>query len=262
MAVLAVGAAVAIAVIASRGAGGGDGESQVQGPSPTPLPTEARPVAPANTAPPENCATPTMEPAEEEEEPTLFDTLADGAATDDPNFEVEFSVETAEDAARAKADLSFEMLVRPRNVAAEAFSILVPSEWSVTPGCQIPIGLEVGSLRWDARVGLDGNPCNQPGPLRFLMLNATTDTSNTVSFLDADNNGEPDFAEDKDRTGRRDVIERYPDFLNRIFPERTPMRRTAGVFTLTDPPVLAQTLAFESLDGSDGTTLVVILQNI
>jgi hypothetical protein len=253
-------AAVAVIVVAAVASGGRDGENQVQAPSPSPSQTETRPIAPSNTAPPEACAT-TRPTEAAEEEPTLFDTLADGAATDDPNFEVEFEVD-ADDAANTNADLAVEMRVRPGNVSPAAFYILVPPEWGVTPGCQIPIGLTVGSLRWDARVGVDGNPCNQPGPLQFTMLNATTDTSKTVSFLDSDNNGEPDFAEDKDRSGRRDVIERYPDFLNRIFPGRTPIRRAAGVFTFTDPPVLAQSLAFESLDDSDGTTLVVLLQNI
>jgi hypothetical protein len=262
-ALVAVGAVAAAVVVATVVSGGGDGggESQVQAPPPSPTPTEVRPVEPVSTAPPESCEAPPTQTAEERE-PTLFDTLEDGAATDDPNFEVDFVVETAAATAGASADLALEMRVRQGNVAAEAFYILVPPEWGITPGCQIPIGLMVGSLRWDARIGLEGNPCNQPAPLQFTMLNATTDTSNTVSFLDTDNNDRPDFAEDKDRSGRRDYIEKYPDFLNRIFPDRTPMRRTAGIFTLTDPPVLAQTLAFDSLDGSDGTTLVVILQNI
>jgi hypothetical protein len=258
---LAAAAAIAVIVISTVATGGGGGENQVQAPSPSPLQTEARPAAPVNTAPPEACAIdPT--PAEEEEQPTFLDDLEDGAASDDPNFEVEFGVQALYDTAGAKSDLMLEMIIRQGNVSPSALSLLIPPDWQMTPGCQVPIGLAVGTLRWDVRVGRDGNACTQPGPLQFTMLNATTDRSNTVPFLDSDNNGTPDFAEDKDHTGRRDAIERYPDFLNRIFPGRTPIRRTAGVFTYTDPPVLAQTLAFESLNDSDGTTLVVILQNI
>jgi hypothetical protein len=259
-ATLAVCAAAVAVFVATVMAGGGDSESQVQGPSPSPVPTEARPAAPSNTTAPESCAT--TGPTEAAEEPTLFDTLEDGAASDDPNFEVEFEVEPADYAAHSNPDLALEMSLRQGNVAPAAFYILVPPEWGITPGCQISIGLAVGSLRWDARVGRDGNPCNQPGPLQFTMLNATTDTADTVSFLDGDGNGRRDFAEDKDHTGRPDVVEKYPDFLNRIFPGRTPIRRTAGIFTYTDPPVLAQSLVFSELDGSDGTTLVVLLQNI
>jgi len=259
-ATLVAGAAIAV-VAASMLAGGGDGENQVQGPTPSPVQAEASRVAPSNTAPPEACAT--AGPTEAaEEEPTLFDTLDDGAASDDPNFEVEFEVEPADNAAHSNPDLTFDMSLRQGNVAPAAFYILVPPEWGITPGCQIPIGLAVGSLRWNVRVGLDGNACNQPGPLQFTMVNATTDTANTVSFLDGDDNGTPDFAEDKDRNGRADVIEKYPDFLNRIFPGRRPTRRAAGIFTYTDPPVLAQSLVFPELDGSDGTTMVVLLQNI
>jgi Thrombospondin type 3 repeat len=258
-ATLAVFAAAAAGVIAAVMAwGGGGGEDQVAELSPSSVATEARPATASSTAP---AACPSG-PTQTAEEPTLFDTLGEGAVTDDPDFEADFEVEAAADAAQTNADLSLEMRVREGNVAPAGFYIVLPADWGITPGCQIPIGLAVGSLRWDAYVGLDGGPCSQPAPLQFTMLNATTDTSDTVSFLDADGNGTPDFAEDKDRTGRRDVVEKYPDFLKRIFPGRTPIRRSAGVFTYTDPPVLAQTLLFSSLDERDGTAMVVLLQNI
>ena len=155
-ATLVVCAAIGAVVIATVVARGGDGETQVHGPSPSPVRTETRPAAPSNTAPPEACAT--TRPTEVAEEPTLFDTLDDGASTDDPNFEVEFGVEAADGAAHANGDLTLDMTVRAGNVAPAAFYVLVPPEWGITPGCQIPIGLTVGSLHWDARVGLDGNP--------------------------------------------------------------------------------------------------------
>jgi hypothetical protein len=196
------------------------------------------------------------------EEPTLFDDLAKGASRDDPHFEVSFGAEISDHSAGAHADLDLEMAVGAENVAPRAFYVTIPPEWGITPGCQIPVGLAIGKLRWDALLGRDGNPCNEPGPLLFDMLNATTDTTNTVEFKDADGNGRPDFAEDKDASGRADVLERYPSFLKRMFPGRLPIRRTVGLFKYVDPPILAQSLFFESLSGSKGTTLVIILQDL
>lgn len=256
---LVVGAVALVAVVAGVLALGGDGDDQVQDGAASPAGTEASTPAPEITSAPVACA---VEPTTAEEPPTLFETLSDGAKTDDPNFEMTFSAQVSDDAANSPADLTLDMIVRPGNVAPAAFYILAPPEWEIAQGCQFPIGLAVGTLHWDVRVGQDGNPCDQPGPLQFTMVNATTDIEDTISFLDADDNGELDFAEDKDRSGRADVIEKYPDFLNRMFPGRTPIRRAAGVFTYTDPPVLAQSLAFSSLDGTEGTTLVLLLQNI
>jgi hypothetical protein len=215
--------------------------------------------APASSGPAEACAPSASGPTEEQ---TLFDKLSDGASRDEPDFEATFEAGVSNDAARAHADLSVEMHVPGGDVAPKAFSVLLPEEWGITPGCATPIGLAVGSVRWDVVLGRDGNPCNEPGPLLFTMLNASTDTSDTVDFGDGDGNGTPDYAEDKDHTGRADVIEKYPGFLNRLFPGRQPLRRTAGLFRYVSPPILAQTLAFKELDGSDGTTLVLVLQDL
>jgi hypothetical protein len=170
--------------------------------------------------------------------------------------------EVSSDNAYSSTALTLDMNVRSGDVAATGIYIVIPEEWGITPGCQISIGLTVGTLRWDTVLGLDSEPCNRPGPLRFNMLNASTDPNDTVDFQDSDGNGARDFAEDKDSNGRRDVLEKYPEFMTRLFPDRRPMPRSAGVFTFTDPPVLAQSLLFPSLDGSDGTTLVLVLQDI
>ena len=249
-------AVVGVVIVAVILASGGKSTEQQRGAA---APASTGAVSPAETPAPAACAPSGPQPTGER---TLFDNLADGASRDDPNFEVSFAAAVADDSAGAHADLTLEMSVRAGDVAPKAFSILMPSQWGITPGCQIPIGLGMGSLRWDVLLGRNGNPCNEPGPLLFTMLNASTDTSDTVDFHDSDNNGTPDYAEDKDHTGRPDVVEKYPSFLNRMFPGRQPLRRTAGLFRYVNPPILAQSLAFEDLDGSDGTTLVLILQDI
>jgi hypothetical protein len=237
---------------------GGGGESPLQDAT-IPARLETGKPAPASTAPGAACAPNGPQPTGEQ---TVFDKLSDGAKRDDPNFGVSFDANVSNDEAGAHADLSASLRVRGGNVAPKAFSVLLPEDWGVTPGCVIPIGLKIGDLRWDVVLGRDGNPCNEPGPLLFSMINASIDTSDTVEFHDADDNGIPDFAEDKDHTGRADVIEKYPSFLNRLFPGREPLRRTAGLFTYVNPPILAQALAFRELDGSDGTTMVLVLQDL
>ena len=258
-ATLAAFIAAATAVVAGiLTMGGGNEEQLLPNPASQSLaPTGTATAGSVNAA--EGCPSDAVGPGSE---PTLFDDLSRGARRDGPNFEVSFGGGVGDAAAGSHADLTVEMSVGAGNVAPKAFYILIPSQWGITPGCQIPIGLAVGSLRWDALVGRDGNPCNEPAPLLFTMVNASTDPSNTVDFLDRDHNGMPDFAEDKDRSGRDDVIEKYPEFLNRLFPGRAPMRRTVGLFRYTNPPILAQSLLFASLDGSKGTTLVILLQNL
>ena len=223
------------------------------------MPASPRTVSPATTTAAASCAPSGPQPTGQH---TIFENLTDGASRDDAHFEVSFGASVANESAQAHSDLTLEMSVPAGDVAPKAFSILLPSKWGITPGCQIPIGLGIGTLRWDVLIGRQGNPCNEPGPLSFNMLNASTDTADTVDFRDADNNGTPDYAEDKDHTGRADVIEKYPSFLNRLFPGRRPLRRTAGLFPYVNPPTLAQSLAFQDLDGSKGTTLVFILQDI
>jgi hypothetical protein len=247
-----------VLVLALVLAGGGSGETPFRDATiPARLATEN--AAPASSVPPAACEPSGAQPTEED---TVFDKLSDGASRDDPDFEASFNAAVSDDAAGAHADLTVELRVRGGNLAPKAFSVLLPEEWGITPGCVTPIGLAIGNLRWDVILGRDGNPCNEPGPLLFSMLNASTNTADTVEFHDSDGNGTPDFAEDKDHTGRADVIEKYPSFLNRLFPGRQPLRRTAGLFRYVNPPILAQALAFRELNGSEGTTLVLVLQDL
>jgi len=251
LALVAAGVGVTVGILAM---GGKSEEDAAVAPTRT-----ARATAAPTTDAAKACA---RGPAPASEEPTLFDDLADGASRDDPDFEVSFGAEVSDQSAGVHADLNLEMAVGGKNVAPRAFYVTIPPEWGITPGCQIPLGLAIGKLRWDAPLGRDGNPCNEPGPLLFNMLNASTDTANTVEFGDSDGNDRPDFAEDKDASGRADVVEKYPTFLKRMFPGRVPIRRLVGLFKYVDPPILAQSLFFESLSGSKGTTLVIIVQDL
>jgi len=257
VAAIAAVALAGVVVVAAVLSSGGKSAEEQRSPG-SPAPPSTRTVSPAATTAPA-CAPSGPQPTGER---TLFDDLAEGASRDDPNFEATLTAAVSDDSAGAHAHLTLDMSVRAGDVAPKAFSILLPTKWGITPGCEIPIGLGIGALRWDVLLGREGNPCNEPGPLLFTMLNASTNTADTVEFGDSDNNGTPDYAEDKDHTGRADVVEKYPSFLNRLFPGRLPLRRTVGLFPYVNPPILAQSLAFQDLDGSEGTSLALILQDI
>src|SRR2546422_2012028 len=168
----------AAAVVAVLLVSGGRGELQRR--SAQPQASARTTVAPSSTAP--SCAPSGPQPTGER---TLFDDLADGASMDDPNFEVRFEGGVADNSAGAHADLTLDMSVRAGDVAPKAFSILLPSQWGITPGCQIPVRLAIGNLRWGVLLGRTGNPCNEPRPLLIIMLNATTDPTDTGECTDS-----------------------------------------------------------------------------
>jgi len=146
----------------------------------------------------------------------------------------------------------------------------IPQDWGVVPGDKFPVGTVVGSLESDATLGLLNSACNQAIPVPFEFKNSSLDRDDTVSFLDEDKNNTADFAEDADENGNFDSIDKYPEFLNRLFPDLQPIRRSAGVTIVAGIPVLLQFLIFEpgtvinELIPSDpemGYASVTVLQN-
>lgn len=147
----------------------------------------------------------------------------------------------------------------------------IPSEWGIVKGGAIPIGASVGQLDARATLGLVGGPCSTSLPVTFDLMNASINTKDTVPYADTDQNGTPDFAEDKNNDGIQDGIEKYPDFLNRSFKELQPIRRSAGITIVASTAVILQFLIFppgtkinENIpnDASLGYPTVTVLQNI
>ncbi len=101
--------------------------------------------------------------------PTLNITLADTQAGANSDFTSDFDL--------PEGDVQFAGLV-----------IFIPPEWGVTPGDEIPIGAVVGELLATAQLGLINSPCFNQLPVGFVMLNASIDPSDTVSYLDTDPN--------------------------------------------------------------------------
>jgi hypothetical protein len=127
----------------------------------------------------------------------------------------------------------------------------IPPNWGVVTGDKIPIGMQTGVLDAQSVLGLANGACGTQLPVQFDMLNASIKTNDTVPFTDEDENNTNDFADDDDGNGIFDGIDKYPDFLTRVFKDddsgeiMQPIRRSAGVTPVAGIPVLLQFLIFE-----------------
>ena len=189
--------------------------------------------------------------------PSLSVNLVDPQAGAHSDFEIDFDL--------PEGDLQFAGLVS-----------FIPGEWGVTPGDEIPIGAIVGELASLATLGLINAQCDNGLQVQFTFLNSSIDITDTVPFLDSDENGTEDFAEDKDNSGLPDAFEKYPEFIIRTLVDENdqplqPIRRSAGITIIAGTSVLLQFLIFEpgtfideqiSNDPDLGYPTVILLQNL
>lgn len=191
---------------------------------------------------------------------------ADAQQTFTPSLEVTVADLTPETA----SDVQVNYGVPLDDVQFAAVVQFIPPDWGiVTEG--VPIGAEIGTLEAQATLGLINGACQTQLPVVFEFKNSSLDLNDTVSFFDADDNGTADYAEDKDENDLFDGVDKYPSFLNSIFPGLQPIRRAAGFTIVAGTPVLLQFLIFppgteiDELIPTDkdlGYPTVAVLQNI
>ena len=191
---------------------------------------------------------------------TVLDNLQKGALTLS-EFHPSFDAKVADASAGANSDFSLEMSEAEGDPSFMAFYFSIPSEWHITPGCAIPLGTDVGKISWVATLGVINSPCNQLFPIQFTMQNASVDPKDTISFLDDSGNPLRDFSKDRDGNGVADVIEKYPDSLNELFPDRVPLRRSVGITNVSRASVIVQSLIFPPSEATTRQTLVVLFQD-
>ncbi|UCH87567.1 MAG: thrombospondin type 3 repeat-containing protein, partial [Dehalococcoidia bacterium] len=110
----------------------------------------------------------------------------------------------------------------------------VPAEFD--RGTGIPIGAYVADLDTVSTLGLLNNVCITALPVSFEMLNASVDTSDTVSFEDS--------LVDMDGNTLPDGVDKYPDFLNTLFPGLTPSLRMFSVTSVAGTPISMNMVEF------------------
>lgn len=186
-------------------------------------------------------------------------------------FNPELSVAVADPSPNVPSDFTATFNLPEGDVNFAAVISFIPPEWGIVTGQEIPVGDKVGELRANSVLGLANGACNTALPVVFEMLNASVDRSDTVPFTDEDENNTADFADDDDGNGIFDGIDKYPDFLNRVFEDLQPIRRSAGVTPVAGIPILLEFLIFapgtvidEDLPNDEGLGFpsVTVLQNI
>lgn len=97
---------------------------------------------------------------------------------------------------------------------------VTPPEWGVAKSADVPIGAKVGAFSSVAQLGLLNNACNTIIPVAFDLLNASIDTTDTISAKpplgdgrQAPNRLEP-LGKDGNGNGIPDGADKWPDFLN------------------------------------------------
>jgi hypothetical protein len=190
-------------------------------------------------------------------------------------FNPELVITMADSAPETSADFTADFNLPSGDVNFGALVTFIPEDFGIVPGDKIPIGTVVGELEAQATLGLINAACQNVLPVEFTMLNASIDPTDTVVYLDEDDNGTEDYAEDLDESGLQDGFEKYPDFITRLLVDEQdkplqPLRRSAGVAIVAGINVLLQFLVFEPgtfideeipHDASLGYPSVVLLQN-
>lgn len=166
------------------------------------------------------------------------------------DFNPSYEISIVEPRGGANSDWVLDFSLPEGDVQFGAAVFFIPGEWGITSGDDIPIGSVAGTLTAAATLGIINGPCNNVLPVEFIMLNASTDITDTVVYLDDDDNGDPDYFEDKDDSGLQDGFEKYPDFITRALVDEDdqplqPIRRVAGITIVAGVNVLLQFLVFE-----------------
>jgi hypothetical protein len=177
-------------------------------------------------------------------------------ATYDPTM----SVEISDAEAGANADVTTTVAIPAPGFNFDVMIVFTPPEWGMA-AADIPLGAHVANLESEATLGLLNNACITGLPVSFTMLAATTNTADTISFDDG-------FA-DLDGNTVPDAVDKYPDFLNTMYPGITPLSRSYGQASVAGTPVSMNVVTFatgttlhgQAFDASLGYGSVSVLNN-
>jgi hypothetical protein len=143
--------------------------------------------------------------------------------------------------AGANADVTTEFNIPVGDFNFDVMIVFTPLEFGMGDP-NTSLGAHVADLQSDSTLGLLNNVCITALPVSFEMLKATTNTADTISFEDG-------FA-DLDGNTLPDAVDKYPDFLNTMYPGITPLSRSYGQTSVAGTPVSLNQVVFEP-----GTTL-------
>lgn len=153
-------------------------------------------------------------------------------------------------AANTSADVITTLNLPADNVNFGANVGFIPPEWGVAGAGDLPIGELVGTVDSVVQLGILSGPCAVQLDVHFDLLNGSVNTADTISGLPAgtDNRLQPLIDDVNPANGIPDGADRYPDYLNEIFPGITPKARLVGTTIITSASNLPVVLNFVLLD--------------
>jgi hypothetical protein len=154
--------------------------------------------------------------------------LYSNVKADAPPFPAYADVDVSDNEALANADITraFGVLDDPWPAAMYQNQVaFTPADWGVAAAADLPIGAVVGKLDTEVTLGWFNNPCSAAygGSLELWfdpLMNCSVNTADTIPFADQ-------FG-DTNSNGVPDGCDKYPAFLNEMFPGLTPRARMAG----------------------------------
>ena len=163
---------------------------------------------------------------------TLFGMLVGRDTAHATSFDPQITVEVADTTAGATSDIITGLNIPAPDSNFGGNVGLIPAQWGVAADADIPDGAVVAFVRSLATLSLLASPCSTTLTVEFTMVDGTTNTSNTITPAGPPDDPLENLAQDADNNGIFDAADKYPSYLNEMFPGVTPRARLVG---WTDP---------------------------
>lgn len=139
-----------------------------------------------------------------------------------------FTVSLSNASAGANSNINYDYVVDSPDALEAIHVSFIPSEFGVADDASVPTGAGVGGIAVTTVESHSNGSCSVSPFLSYDLYDATTNTLNVLADdprLPAAT--WPGFA-DADLNGLADAIDKYPNFLNTLYPGITPRARAFG----------------------------------
>lgn len=139
-----------------------------------------------------------------------------------------YSVTLTNSAPSANSNITVDYLADSPDSFESHHVSFIPSAFGVATDAAVTDGARIGLITVSLVESTSNSPCSNSTAISYTLLDASTNTGVTVAdtpripsaswpgFLDADSNNLPD------------AVDKYPNFLNTLFPGLTPRARSFG----------------------------------
>lgn len=178
------------------------------------------------------------------------------------SFDPQISASVSNSTPGQPADINLHFFLPVPDPNFDTIVTFIPSAFNITADADVPDGALAGQLQANSTLGLLNGPCTTSVPVTFNLMEATTNTTNTVPLYYGFN--------DNDGDGLPENVDHYPDFLTRVAPGLQPVERlygqelVAGVQTFLNFVIFAPATAVPRvpvLDASMGYIIMVFLND-